>query len=145
MDILGCLNEMGIPFTLQDLHKPTPQVVQKSFEVFVDLFMNVTREVVAPAMRAAAEDMYGADADRVFTPDTRDLMGFYVMLRKFLNEVCRKTLRINTKGSLENDCADGANSAASTTLHSKICTSRRANALQRFILTLSISFDFANR
>ena len=50
--------------------------------------MNTTREVVAPAMKAAAEDMCGPEADRVFTSDTRDLMGFFVVLRKLLSEVC---------------------------------------------------------
>jgi kinetochore protein Nuf2 len=49
--------------------------------------MNTTREVVAPAMRAAAEDICGPDADRIFTNDTRDLMGFFVVLRKLLGEV----------------------------------------------------------
>jgi len=50
--------------------------------------MNTTREVVAPAMKAAAEDMCGPEADRIFTSDTRDLMGFFVVLRKLLSEVC---------------------------------------------------------
>lgn len=51
--------------------------------------MNTTREVVAPAMRAAAEDMCGGEAERIFTSDTRDLMGFFVILRKLLREVGR--------------------------------------------------------
>jgi kinetochore protein Nuf2 len=46
--------------------------------------MNTTREVVAPAMRAAAEDMCGGDAERLYT---RDLMAFFVILRKLLREV----------------------------------------------------------
>lgn len=50
--------------------------------------MNTTREVVAPAMKAAADDMAGEDlADRIFTPDTRDLMGFFVIMRRLLMEV----------------------------------------------------------
>lgn len=49
--------------------------------------MNTTREVVAPAVRAAAEDMCGSDAERIFTSDTRDLMGFFVVLKKLLREV----------------------------------------------------------
>lgn len=49
--------------------------------------MNTTRDVVAPAMRAAAEDMCGdADAERVFTSDTRDLMGFFITCRRLLAE-----------------------------------------------------------
>ena len=49
--------------------------------------MNTTREVIAPAMRAAAEDICGPDADRIFTSDTRDLMAFFVILKKLLHEV----------------------------------------------------------
>jgi kinetochore protein Nuf2 len=49
--------------------------------------MNTTREVVAPAMRAAAEEMCGDGAERLFTSDTRDLMAFFVILRKLLREV----------------------------------------------------------
>lgn len=49
--------------------------------------MNTTRDVVAPAMRAAAEDICGGDVDRVFTSDTRDLVGFFTVMRKLLREV----------------------------------------------------------
>lgn len=49
--------------------------------------MNTTREVVAPAMRAAAEDMCGDGAERLFSSDTRDLMAFFVILKKLLREV----------------------------------------------------------
>lgn len=49
--------------------------------------MNTTRDVVAPAMRAAAEDLYGTDADRIFTSDTRDLTAFFVTLRRLMREV----------------------------------------------------------
>lgn len=68
--------------------KPNPQQIQKVFEWFAELLMNTTREVVAPAMKAAAEEMCGDDADRIFTADTRDMMGFFIMLRKLLLEVC---------------------------------------------------------
>lgn len=37
-------------------------------------------------MRAAAEDMYGDDADRIFSADTRELMGFYITMRRLLLE-----------------------------------------------------------
>lgn len=49
--------------------------------------MNTTRDVVAPAMKAAAEDLCGDDPERIFTADTRELMGFFVMLRRLLLEV----------------------------------------------------------
>jgi kinetochore protein Nuf2 len=87
-EIAGCISDIGINFTIADLQKPNPQQIQKVFEWFAELLMNTTREVVAPAMKAAAEDMCGPEADRVFTSDTRDLMGFFVVLRKLLSEVC---------------------------------------------------------
>lgn len=48
--------------------------------------MNATRETVEPAMRAAAEDICGEHME-IVPPDTRNLMGFYVSLRKLLIEV----------------------------------------------------------
>ena len=48
--------------------------------------MNTTRETVEPAMRAAAEDVCGEYMD-IVPADTRNLMGFYISLRKLLNEV----------------------------------------------------------
>lgn len=48
--------------------------------------MNTTRETVEPAMRAAAEDICGEHME-VLPADTRNLMGFYVSLRKLLVEV----------------------------------------------------------
>lgn len=86
-EIAGCITDIGIKFSVQDLQKPNPQIIQKVFEWLAELLMNTTREVVAPAMRAAAEDMCGTDAERIFTSDTRDLMGFFVILRKLLREV----------------------------------------------------------
>lgn len=49
--------------------------------------MNTTRETVEPAMRAAAEDICGEYMD-IVPSDTRNLMGFYISLRKLLSEVC---------------------------------------------------------
>ena len=48
--------------------------------------MNATRETVEPAMRAAAEDVCGEHME-VVPADTRNLMGFYVSLRRLLVEV----------------------------------------------------------
>jgi hypothetical protein len=90
--------------------------------------MNTTREVVAPAMRAAAEDMCGGDAERIFTNDTRDLMGFFVILRKLLREVSRTALVCGFK--IANKC-----SAASTTSRSMTCTSLPMVASSRSSLT----------
>lgn len=48
--------------------------------------MNATRETVEPAMCAAAEDVCGEHME-IVPPDTRNLIGFYVSLRKLLIEV----------------------------------------------------------
>jgi hypothetical protein len=48
--------------------------------------MNTTRETVEPAMRAAAEDVCG-DYVEIVPADTRNLMGFFIGLRKLLAEV----------------------------------------------------------
>jgi kinetochore protein Nuf2 len=55
------------------------------FEWFAELLMNATRETVDPAMRAAAEDVCGEYMD-IIPSDTRNLMGFYISLRKLLAE-----------------------------------------------------------
>ncbi|KAK5695064.1 kinetochore-associated Ndc80 complex subunit nuf2 [Elasticomyces elasticus] len=85
-EIAGCVSDIGIPFSVDDLAKPNPQQVQRVFEWFAELLTNTTRDIVAPAMRAAAIEMYGEDADRIFTPDTRELMGFFITMRKLLLE-----------------------------------------------------------
>lgn len=48
--------------------------------------MNMTRETVEPAMRAAADDICGDYPDIVPT-DTRNLMGFFTSLRRLMMEV----------------------------------------------------------
>ncbi|KAH9807823.1 putative kinetochore protein NUF2 [Teratosphaeria destructans] len=85
-EIAGCISDIGLQFTVEDLRKPNPQHIQKIFEHFGELLTNTTREVVAPAMKKAAEDMYGDDADRIFPPDNRELMAFFVTMRRLLNE-----------------------------------------------------------
>lgn len=47
--------------------------------------MNATRETVEPAMRAAAEDVCGEYME-IIPSEARNLMGFYMSLRKLLNE-----------------------------------------------------------
>jgi kinetochore protein Nuf2 len=76
-----------MPFTIEDLRKPQPHDIQRLFEYFANVLMNLTRDVVAPAMRAAAEGISGPEnADRLYSADTRDLMGLFVMLRRLLLE-----------------------------------------------------------
>ncbi|KAK3378659.1 Nuf2 family-domain-containing protein [Lasiosphaeria ovina] len=84
-EIVGCINELGIPFTIADLQKPSPIQVQMIFEWFGELLMNKTRQTVDPGMRAAAEDVCGGDlGDAVMPPDTRNLMGFYASLQRLM-------------------------------------------------------------
>lgn len=78
---------MGIPFTVQDLNKPDPKLVQRVFEWLAEVLLNTSRDVVAPAMRAAAIDVCGSNADladRLFAPDSRDLAAFFVLLQRLL-------------------------------------------------------------
>ncbi|KAK4248319.1 hypothetical protein VTI28DRAFT_7441 [Corynascus sepedonium] len=83
-EIVGCINELGIPFTIADLQKPNPIQVQMIFEWFGELLMNKTRQTVDPAMRAAAEDLCGDFGDSLMPPDTRNLMGFFISLRQLM-------------------------------------------------------------
>ncbi|KAL2190365.1 hypothetical protein L209DRAFT_750442 [Thermothelomyces heterothallicus CBS 203.75] len=83
-EIVGCINELGIPFTVADLQKPNPIQVQMIFEWFGELLMNKTRQTVDPAMRAAAEDICGDFGDSLMPPDTRNLMGFFISLRQLM-------------------------------------------------------------
>lgn len=48
--------------------------------------MNATRETIEPAMAAAARDVCGEHAE-IFQSDARNLMGFYITLRKLLVKV----------------------------------------------------------
>ncbi|KAK0715486.1 Nuf2 family-domain-containing protein [Lasiosphaeris hirsuta] len=86
-EIVGCINELGIPFTIADLQKPNPIQVQMIFEWFGELLMNKTRVTVEPAMKAAVEDAYGSGdgmGDALMPADTRNLMGFYASLRHLM-------------------------------------------------------------
>jgi kinetochore protein Nuf2 len=55
-------------------------------EWFAELLMNTTRETVEPAMRAAAQDICGDYSD-IVSGDTRNLMGFFMSLRRLMIEV----------------------------------------------------------
>ena len=85
-EIAGCISDTGMHFQPEDLLKPNPQQIQKVFEWFANLLMNITRETVDPAMRAATEDVCG-EYGEVVPVDTRNLMGFYVAVRRLLLEV----------------------------------------------------------
>ncbi|KAG5999594.1 kinetochore-associated Ndc80 complex subunit nuf2, partial [Claviceps pusilla] len=82
-EIADCITDAGINCTVADLQKPNAAHVQQIFEWFAMLFLSATRETVEPAMRAAAQDVCGDFSD-VIPVDTRNLMGFYVSLRRLL-------------------------------------------------------------
>lgn len=84
-EIVGCITDIGINFTIADLQKPNPVQVQMIFEWFAELLLNATRDVIEPAMRVGAEEVCGEYSD-IIPPDTRNLMGFYVSLRRLLLE-----------------------------------------------------------
>ncbi|KAI1809802.1 Nuf2 family protein [Poronia punctata] len=84
-EIVGCITDIGINFTVADLQKPNPLQVQMIFEWFAELLLNATRETVEPAMHAAAEDICGEFID-IVPPDTRNLLGFYKSLHGLLIE-----------------------------------------------------------
>ena len=86
-EIAGCISDIGVPFAPADLQSPQPALVQKVFEWFAELLMNVTRETVDPAMRAAARDVCGPELADLVPSETRNLMGFFAALRKLLAEV----------------------------------------------------------
>jgi len=86
-EIAGCINDIGVPFSSDDLQRPQAQQIQKVFEWFAELLMNTTRETVEPAMREAARDVCGDELLDIVPAETRNLMGFYASLRKLLVEV----------------------------------------------------------
>lgn len=86
-EIAGCISDIGVPFSPDDLQRPQPVMVQRVFEWFAELLMNTTRETVEPAMREAAKDVCGEDMMDIIPTETRNLMGFYASLRKLLIEV----------------------------------------------------------
>ncbi|KZF23214.1 kinetochore protein nuf2 [Xylona heveae TC161] len=84
-EIAGCISDIGVPFTPADLQKPNPQQIQMVFEWFAELLMNITRDTVDPAMKAASEDICGEFGD-VIPGETRSLMAFFISLRKLMLE-----------------------------------------------------------
>ncbi|KAJ5642764.1 Kinetochore protein Nuf2, partial [Penicillium lividum] len=84
-EIAGCINDIGITFTTSDLAIPNPQHIQRVFERFAELLMNVTRETVEPGMHAAADEVCG-DYPDIFPKETRNLMGLLISIRMLLSE-----------------------------------------------------------
>lgn len=81
------------------------------FEWFAELLMNTTRETVEPAMHAAAEDISG-DFPDIVPNETRNLMGFFISVRRLLTEV---------RHSLSTDFAYRARYLMEFSLHTVWC------------------------
>jgi len=84
-EIAGCISDIGVPFSENDLRNPKPQQIQMVFEHLGDILMNATRDSIDPAMRAASDDICSEHPDLV-PVDTRLMMGFFVSLRRMLME-----------------------------------------------------------
>lgn len=82
LEIVNCITELGIPFQLDDLKKPSPPKIQTVFEMFADLLMGVRRETVEPILRAATEHLEYPETQI----DAHTLMAFYVSLRTLMFE-----------------------------------------------------------
>ncbi|KAJ1908960.1 kinetochore-associated Ndc80 complex subunit nuf2 [Tieghemiomyces parasiticus] len=82
-EILQCMNDLQIPFTEEDLMKPTPQRMQVVYEAFVDIFMGITSDQF--------EDPKVELANLIEFPeihaDSTVLMTFYHHVRRLMHEV----------------------------------------------------------
>jgi len=56
-DIILCLQELSIPFSDEDLQKPTPQRMQMVYEAFADILMGYTRESFDANVRACGNEV----------------------------------------------------------------------------------------
>ena len=56
-DIVLCMQELGVPFSEEDLQKPTPQRMQMVYEAFADILMGYTRETFDANVRACAAEV----------------------------------------------------------------------------------------
>ena len=51
------MQELGVPFSEEDLQKPTPQRMQMVYEAFADILMGYTRETFDANVRACANEV----------------------------------------------------------------------------------------
>jgi kinetochore protein Nuf2 len=56
-DIVLCMQELSIPFSEEDLQRPTPQRMQMVYEAFADILMGYTRESFDANVRACANEV----------------------------------------------------------------------------------------
>ncbi|RUS27142.1 hypothetical protein BC938DRAFT_483658 [Jimgerdemannia flammicorona] len=82
-DILECLNDMQIPFTEEDLSKPTSNKMQLVYEAFMDIVMGVTSEQYEQPVQRVLEELEYPDLHA----DAVSLMTFLRQLRKLMRDV----------------------------------------------------------
>jgi kinetochore protein Nuf2 len=56
-DIVLCMQELGVPFSEDDIQKPTPQRMQMVYEAFADIIMGYTRDTFDANVRACAGEV----------------------------------------------------------------------------------------
>ncbi|RPA90244.1 hypothetical protein L873DRAFT_1718684 [Choiromyces venosus 120613-1] len=82
-ELVDCISELGIPFQMEDLKKPSPQKIQLVFEMFADLLMGVRKETIEPVLNAAAQQVLEFPETQT---DAHTLMAFYVSLGQLMLE-----------------------------------------------------------
>jgi len=82
-ELVDCISELGIPFQMEDLKKPSPQKIQLVFEMFADLLMGIRKETVEPVLNAAAQQVLEFPETQT---DSHTLMAFYVSLSQLMLE-----------------------------------------------------------
>lgn len=85
-EIAGCITDIGVPLSENDLRKPNPPLIHTIFEHLGDLLLHLTRPSLDPALKAACIDICGEDFPDLVPLETRLMMGFFVSLRKMMNE-----------------------------------------------------------
>ncbi|RKP04575.1 Nuf2 family-domain-containing protein [Thamnocephalis sphaerospora] len=78
-EIVECMEDMQIPFTSEDLQRPTQSRMQTVYEQFCDVLMGVTREEIE-AVDGSALDLEYADIYQ----DSLVLMSFYRQLLRIM-------------------------------------------------------------
>jgi kinetochore protein Nuf2 len=56
-EIVLCMRELSIPFSEEDLQKPTPQRMQIVYEAFADILMGYTRDSFNANVRACSNEV----------------------------------------------------------------------------------------
>ncbi|KAG5519301.1 hypothetical protein PMAC_001926 [Pneumocystis sp. 'macacae'] len=82
-EILQCMTELGIPFSEEDLTKPSTQRMKLVYEAFSDILMGITWENYDNAVRACHDELEHSE----IYMDSLSLIIFYQKLVKLMTEV----------------------------------------------------------